>query len=445
MNQPARWLLVFLIAFGFRAGGVGTIPEIRISSDSDEYLALADSLRTDGSFSRDGRPETFRTPGYPFFLFLLRSIEIDSPRSIALAQAVLSALGVMLTFAAADRMFGGPAAWTAAALLGMNPTEWFSAASLLSENLFAFLLSFLVWIVVWGNGKRWKTTAFLSGLLTGAACLVRPVVAWLFVPMALLFGLGAKGFRERLAVGLLCLAGGMLFQAGWMGRNYERYGSFYLTEIPAAALYVYWAQSARAWDTGESEEALQQQAWNEWDDARGRFGPLEMYNEFSHKARQVLAQHGAALGPVWARGMVRQVVDSSAMKLIERYRPDWPLEAGRQRAALRHPESLSQFVLAMGLGTIRAFELALTLLLYLGGLVSLWRWWRNRPERFNGNLGAGIAGLLVVALVLVSASPAANQRFRAQYLPLLVLLASPVLVDWARCLARRFHRSGSGR
>ncbi|HOL94739.1 MAG TPA: glycosyltransferase family 39 protein [bacterium] len=442
-NEPARLALVFLIAFGFRAVMVGTIPEIRISSDSEDYLALAESLRTEGAFARDGRPETYRTPGYPCFLFLARFLGMEPPRGIALAQAVLSALGVMLTFTAAERLFGGPAAWTAVLLLSAHPTELFSVTSLLTESLFAFVLTVIVWSVAAGGNQR-TITAFSCGCLAGVACLIRPVAAWLFVPMAVVFVLGAKGFRERLAVGILCLAGGILFQGGWMWRNHERYGSFYLTEIPAAALYVYWAQSAQAWNTGESEEALQQQAWNEWDEARGRLDPLAMNHEFTQRARRMLEEHYTALGPVWARGMIRQVVDSSAMKLIERYRPDWPLEAGQQRKAIRDPESFSQFVVALGLGTIRALELALTLVLYLTGLVSLWRWWKKRPERFTRNLAVGIAGLLVAALVLVSATPAANERFRAQYLPLLVLLASSVLVDWARSVAPWFHRSGFG-
>lgn len=444
-NRPARGLVVFLIAFGVRAGVVASIPDIRISSDSEEYLRLADSLREERAFARNGRPETYRTPGYPFFLFVLQSLGMDSPRGIALAQAGLSAAGVALIFVTADCLYGGPVAWTAAVLLGAHPTELYSVTSLLSENLFAFLLSVLIWIVAWGGDQRRAATAFIAGCVTGIACLARPVVAMLFVPLAGLFGAGGRGTRERLLAGILCLAGGALIQGGWMWRNYERYGSFYMTEIPAAALYVYWAQSARAWDTGESEEALQQQAWKEWDEARGRLGPLEMYSEFTHRARQVLEKHYSALGPVWARGMVRQAVDSSAMKLIERYRPDWPLEAGRQFAALRHPESIPRFLLALGLGLTRALELALTLLLYLAGWVSLWRWWKNRPERFTRNLGVGIAGLLVAWLVFVSISPAANERFRAQYLPLLVLLASPVLLDWARGMARRFRRFGLGR
>ena len=65
-------LSIFLFSLLWNCIIVFTIPEIHVSSDSDDYLALAKSLSDHGSFMFNNQYETLRTPGYPFFLYIVQ-------------------------------------------------------------------------------------------------------------------------------------------------------------------------------------------------------------------------------------------------------------------------------------------------------------------------------------------------------------------------------------
>src|SRR2546421_2403629 len=104
--------------------------------DTGSYLAPARDLLAHGTFTRDGRPELARTPGYP--LLLVPGIWLGSVEATTIAlQIVLSALTVAGVFVLARLVFNdGPVALLAAGLYSGDPLSAIYTTILVSETLF---------------------------------------------------------------------------------------------------------------------------------------------------------------------------------------------------------------------------------------------------------------------------------------------------------------------
>ena len=424
-------VFLFTLCLLIRLAVVWTIPEIRVSSDSLEYLQLADSLDKDGSFSRDGQIETYRTPGYPFFLFVLRKIfGSDQTRWIASMQALLSALSAMLVFRLTKCAFGRDAANLAAVLIALNPGDGYCVTSILTESLFAFTLIGLA--AVW-RFRPFPVSYFnflLCGILVGVATLIRPVAVLLFIPLTGLLAFRTQTLRSTAAQACAFLIGVGCVQGTWMVRNYAQYGVAYLSEISSADLYVFWAQAAISRETGENRETRYENAWKEWEEAKTQLTPPQMKDEFRDQALRELVKRKRSVGILWIEGAVRQWVDSTLMKLLLRYNPRLPLGIGDLKTHILHPNGFRSFLLSLGIAFARVAELLLVFLLFVGAfqtLIQVFFSGRIPADRFDAIFPAVV---IVVYLFLLSSGPPANFRFREQYADLLIFLASPALISW---------------
>lgn len=129
-------------------------------------------------------PYPEHAPGYPFFIAGILALFNGSLMAVRIVQAVLGAIGCVLTARVASRTIA-PRAFVWAGLLQATyaPLIYIDTA-LLSESLLVFLLVLTLDIVTAADGraKRW----LIAGVSLGAACIVRPtalvlVVAFLVV------------------------------------------------------------------------------------------------------------------------------------------------------------------------------------------------------------------------------------------------------------------------
>src|ERR1043166_4820582 len=85
-------------------------PQSFLAPDSGRYQTLASNLRNTGRFTISNAPpflpEVNRTPGYPFFLALLRVA--DRPARAALAQVFVDSLSAVLVSIIAMFLVSGP-------------------------------------------------------------------------------------------------------------------------------------------------------------------------------------------------------------------------------------------------------------------------------------------------------------------------------------------------
>lgn len=140
-------------------------------SDFEDYRLLAENLVVHHQF---GYPEETarRLPGYPFFLSVLMVFN-DQTAWLSLWNVFLSSLLPVFVFLLGSRLLGNrKTALVASMLVMLNPSFLFLAPVIASEHLFVLLVA-AVLLVVSGRETPGRTGLVLSGVLVGAAVLVR--------------------------------------------------------------------------------------------------------------------------------------------------------------------------------------------------------------------------------------------------------------------------------
>jgi 4-amino-4-deoxy-L-arabinose transferase-like glycosyltransferase len=208
--------------------------------DTNTYLELATSMLERGTYegySRDNI-DLVRTPGYPLFLAAVMGVSGGNLAFLALAQVLLTIGTCAAVYAIGRRILGPGAGLAAAWIFALSPTSLFFAMTALTETLFALLLSLsILTLVVFHqtSALRWGA---LSGVLLGAATLVRPIGVWL-IPLWTLFALISQpkgNWRKRLTAAGVVFAAGWLALLPWQARNLAVSGSFTLTPVAEATI-----------------------------------------------------------------------------------------------------------------------------------------------------------------------------------------------------------------
>ena len=223
-------------------------------NDTESYVAVAQSMLSGDGVSADGRPEFFRTPGYP--LLLAVGALAGSFWVVSLLQYLLMALTLVLCVRTARLLNPklGEIPLFKWWLLLLVPHFLVYPALLLSETLFGFLLTASVWF-----GARWRATRsrldlFAGAFLLGTLPLVRPVgvVVVLLYGAFLLVRYAKHAKRHDFPVKcrvcgaiLLCL---LAFgpTLGWSARNAALGGPFAVSTVSSHNMYHYTAARIQA-------------------------------------------------------------------------------------------------------------------------------------------------------------------------------------------------------
>lgn len=425
-------------------------PDRFLTNDSLSYLRPAAALAAEGRFTLSptelDRPETLRTPGYPLFLALVARIADLEPPVVALAQAAVSSATLLLVYSM-GRIVGDPrVGFLAASLLALDVASFAFSLKVLSETLFACLLV-ACWPLARGlagerPGVRW---AAALGIASGAAVLIRPVAYYLVIPMATWVLWTGRRQREWRVSGGLCLAflaGWALLVGGWQLRNLVQTGEPILSRIQGKNLLFYRGASVLALrDDVSLDEAQRRIASGEYPgiDAGGvGESPEAQAAGWSREGLSILAAHPTLSLRLQAEGLASMMFgvghhalwDVCGMEVPQTSPLGDSVEFGIVRTAerwtARRPGLLAAFLA----------EQAHLLILYLGSaifLVTLARSWRRRSTDDRATL---LWGWIVVSyLILVSAGPEANARFRVPFAPILAVFAA---MGW--CAAWRWFR-----
>lgn len=196
--------------------------------DSLYYTAPAQTLLTSGQLTDPYSlaPLTFRTPGYPVFLALIYAVSGQSAWAVVFVQILLITALVPLVYHSAAVFLSKTAARAAGVLCAFSTVLAAYAFALLSDVLFAFLLTvFLFFALCYIKSGKWPRLLAASLFLT-AAIFVRPVAYnWLYLGAVLV---GVKTYRQGLrqcvcALLVFCLPI-LACTGGWQWRNYRQAG-----------------------------------------------------------------------------------------------------------------------------------------------------------------------------------------------------------------------------
>ncbi|WDL95232.1 glycosyltransferase family 39 protein [Alicyclobacillus sp. ALC3] len=147
-------------------------------SDFGWYYQHAISISQGHGYSTNGQPTAYWPIGYPFFLSLIFDFTGPSVMAGLTAQVLLSAGIVAIIFLLALRTTKSTMVGIVAAIAyTVLPTSITTNSDLGSEELFTFLLVLgLYMYVIVDSGRTWLRL-ILTGIVLGAACVVRPLAA----------------------------------------------------------------------------------------------------------------------------------------------------------------------------------------------------------------------------------------------------------------------------
>lgn len=256
--------LVFLIALALRVTAAVVLGDLPISRtpqlDSAAYVSWARALVAEPSFWPE-YPE--HAPGYPIFMAAILAVSSGSLMAVRIAQALLGAIGCVLTARVAARTLT-PKAFLPAGLLqaAYGPLIYIDTA-LLGESLLVF---FLILTLDLATSARTRRHWIVCGLALGAAIVVRPTAIVLLPAFAIVIAIRhSKADALKLAAALT--AGTLILVAPVVIQNWR------VTGIPMvqayAGLNVYLGN--RPAGTGTADARL----GGEWDALEGeasRFG-----------------------------------------------------------------------------------------------------------------------------------------------------------------------------
>ncbi|MBK7207241.1 MAG: glycosyltransferase family 39 protein [Elusimicrobia bacterium] len=426
MNPVAQiktFALVFVLAGFARAAFLGTAGDparFALTPDSATYLVPAANIADHGEFSSSPAApftaETFRTPGYPFFLSLFFRDGVPRVGAVLWVQVFLGALSAAVLFAAGVRLWGrtAPALW-AGLCLAVDFVTVLYGAFVLTETLFLLFLLLAFWALAGSLERPRPLLLTAAGLGLGLAALVRPVGFFLFLAVAPVLAVSwrRRGVPWRRPL-LLFLAASFALTGGWMVRNKIRAGVFAFTTIDRALIHVRLAllkveSSGASFD--QSLAAIQSEADRAETGAHSNRWAL----------RRLAAQsgaHAALLAKESARFWLGNSFKAAA----------WVLAADPAYDPARVPAYAKDGFLAQGSRLLRAHPAlgagALLFLTFLGVNYGLVGWGAARGgAAFFRDARVWLLVVPIAYFYLLSIGSVAHARLRIPAMPFVFLLA----------------------
>jgi 4-amino-4-deoxy-L-arabinose transferase-like glycosyltransferase len=235
MMRKNTLILALILALGLalRLAYVLLVPAQPLS-DFLNYHILAVNMLNNGIFGFGSEHISHLSPGTSFFLgfayVLAGSTDIIYAK---LLQAAIGTACILLVYYIAFKVFDERAALIAALIWAVFPTPIEYTTVLASENPFTFLslLSIALLLCLDPKNKLYYAVVFLTGVIMGAAALVRPVS--MFLPAIFLVYIILRHHTIKkanitpiLAVTLLLLVGASSILGPWCMRNYIEFGHF---------------------------------------------------------------------------------------------------------------------------------------------------------------------------------------------------------------------------
>jgi 4-amino-4-deoxy-L-arabinose transferase-like glycosyltransferase len=223
MEIRIRWMVtLLLLGLVARIGAALTLGGGFHFADEAIYVDTAHRLSAGDGFGS----EYNRVPAYPVFLLIL-SLGLSAGLTfLRVAQAAVAALGTLLVFWLADRMFGRRVAIVAGLVYALDPLLVISSGLLYPEAVAALLVPAVVIAALDASDRDALPRSSLAGALLGILALLRPV-ALVLVPVVAVWTaltVRARPTRRMAHLGALGLAF-LLVLAPWTVRNFLVHGS----------------------------------------------------------------------------------------------------------------------------------------------------------------------------------------------------------------------------
>ncbi|HEV7428335.1 MAG TPA: glycosyltransferase family 39 protein [Thermoanaerobaculia bacterium] len=374
-------------------------PNVFRVDDSLTYTTGAQSIATRGSFlDATGKPEIFRTPGYPLVLAPLIASHASDAAIVAL-NIVFAVLIVIVTWRIARQLFADDrVAGICALIVAIEPTMLTWSLKVMPETLFTLCLVLFAYAAI-------RELPVAAGVALGAAIYVKPI-AW---PLALIVPLVAVWFRPKRALILFATCAALL--APWHVRNYVTAGYVGFSSLIDRSIYITAGGSVAARQQGVPFLEMRRQLIAR-DNARA--GDAARYAEMRREGASRIASDPFGWAKTHITGMFRTLFDPGAVeypRMLGLYTSGGQaaLAGGGVRAAAR------AYPFFFWLSIVWALALLPLVLLPIAGAFRV-------PA--NSRLPFALFALITVYLVVAGGGVPGYHRFRVPAVPFLVLMSA---------------------
>lgn len=259
--KEQKILLIFLVAFVlrltvfllFRPWDIQVVQASIITLDARQYHTLANCIVDHFTFCGNA----FRTPGYPFFIAIFYALFGAKPWVVLFAQIFVDLVKIYYVLKIGEMVFSRRVGIIAAIFLAIDPNSIFLTASLISDTLFAMLLSAFMYFYLRGL-RLWEGRDFLiAGGLLALSVFVRPVAQyyfWILLIFTLLWP--AKNLIFKAKYGLLYGLAFAITISPWLYRNYTLYDTVKMSSIQGEVLLFWQVAYTQGWETHQSRETV---------------------------------------------------------------------------------------------------------------------------------------------------------------------------------------------
>jgi 4-amino-4-deoxy-L-arabinose transferase-like glycosyltransferase len=366
------------------------------SEDDRDYIGLTDHLHA-GYLDGPGRwfdVGLLRTPVYPFFLRAIFEVFGRHYVAVTAAQLVIGAATVALTYWLAQLVLPERYALGAALLLSIDPASIVFGNIMLTETLFAFLLTLTLGLVVLARQNNAHVLGVAAGLVLGVGILTRPVSEYLPIVLALALVLTRRRSAALLAVAVIL--GAAIPAGAWAIRNHAKTGVTTVSTIDGHNMLFYRAvgaleESGKSHHAAETDVRLRLRKRLHGEENAAEVSRIEL-----RLGLYILFQHPVGAAKSWARGEAKLLVGPAKAETAT-------LLTGRRHV---HSSWLRAVVALAAAVTIGILVLAAAGV-GLNRSLDIW-------------LLVAAAGYLIV----ISGGPEAYSRFRVPVTPVLAILAA---------------------
>ena len=315
-------LLAFTISSGdplFHAG------------DTNSYIRPAQALLSEGTYTRNAKPELIRTPGYP--MLLLPGIALGHVETITIGlQILISTATVFLVYKIALLLFRrSEIAIASAALFAIDPISILYSSRLLSETLFTALTTLFIYLLLryWKGGSLTYLAASATAL--AASAYVRPISYYLPILVAAILFIFVLVKREKDARNLLHIGIFLGICFGLMGvwqlRNKIETG--YSGFSAASPLSLYYWDAAYVLAVVEDTPYLEMRRQMGYGDQEALFRNFpeirgaeisERYAAMGRAGMEIILGNLGIYSGLVARGLVQSLLDPGATELMRMFR-----------------------------------------------------------------------------------------------------------------------------
>lgn len=323
--KKEKILLIFIVAFVlrltvfllFRPWDVQVQTESILDGDAPEYHRLAECIANHFTFCGD----TFRTPGYPFFIAVFYAFFGAKPWVVLFAQILVDLVTIFYVLRIGEMIFSKRVGMIAATFLAINPNSIFATASLYSDSLFVTFLSAFLYFYLRGLKLGESRSFLIAGGLLGLAVLVRPVAQYYFLVL-LFFALlwPARNLATKLKWGLLYALAFTITISPWLYRNYTLYHTVKLSSVQGETLLFWQVGYTRGWETHQPRETVAA----EFKSQAKALGYSESSNPFANEsiaqelALQYIKTHPVVFASRWVKGMINTYTNLGTADMVNK-------------------------------------------------------------------------------------------------------------------------------